>query len=246
MPRGKAAVRRLVAVGIAVAAPVLGGCVTLNLKEATRPYLGRTWPDAPTIAVCEVRDRRDDPERFGRVGWNVFSISGDAGVKFRNALMTALNDAGYNLRFVGPINVLDRDAVARAVGDAGADVLLTAAVLELRVYSTDPFFDPADVDFVAQVNLLDPEGRTVYTRHVHSHDDKRLWFNAAFGALGMLDNTMEAAAAYIAKDDDLKQVVAWVRKRHAPLPPLSTLTPGEKVVLPAWKEGQEGETGGAP
>ncbi len=246
MPRGKAAVRRFAAIGIAVAAPLLGGCVTLDLKEATRPYLGRDWPEAPTIAVCEVRDRRDDPERFGRVGWNVFSISGDAGAKFRNALMTALNDAGYNLRFVGPINVLDHDAAARTLRDARADLLLTAAVLELRVYSTDPFFDPADVDFVAQVNLLDPEGRTVYTRHVHARDDKRLWFNSAFGALDMLDGTMEGAAAYVAKDDELKQVVKSVTSRPAPLPPLSTLTPGEKAVLPAWEERQEGETGGAP
>jgi hypothetical protein len=206
-------------------------------------------PDARRVRdarSCEVRDRRDDPERFGRVGWNVFSMSGDAGAKFRNALMAALNEEGYNLRFVGPINVLDLDTAARAVHEARADLLLTAAVLELRVYSTDPFFDPADVDFVAQVNLLDQDGRTVYTRHVHARDDKRLWFNAGFGARDMLDGVMEGAADYVARDDDLKQVVKSLAARRAPLPPLSTLVPGEEIVLPRSKNRRPGETEGTP
>jgi hypothetical protein len=160
--------------------------------------------------------------------------------------MAALNEEGYNLRFVGPINVLDLDTTARAVHEAQADLLLTAAVLELRVYSTDPFFDPADVDFVAQVNLLDQDGRTVYTRHVHARDDKRLWFNAGFGARDMLDGVMEGAAEYVARDDDLKQVVKSLAARRAPLSPLSTLVPGEQIVLPRWKNPRPGETEGTP
>ncbi len=203
-------------------ASALAGCVTLELSEATHPFVGRVWPGAPTLVVSEVRDRRDDPSHFGRMGWNTIKISGDAGMKFRNALMASLNEHGFNVRYVGPVNVLDEDAVARAVRKAGADFLLTAAVLDIRGYSTDVFFDPADVDFVAQVNLLDREGRTVYTRHVHAHDDKRVGFNPGFGSLKMLDGEMNRVADYVATDSELVRVIRyWTSERAARAAPLS-------------------------
>lgn len=196
-----------------VVSPAATGCVTLDLREATEPYVGRTLPDAPTIAIAEATDRRDEPKRFGRVGWNVFSFSGGAGPKFRNALMSALAEQGYNVRFVGFKNVLSYEETARAVEETGADALLTAAVLELRVYSTDPFFDPADIDFIAQVSLLDRDGRTVYTRHIHAHEEKRLWFNPAFGAMDVLDEVMARTAEYVANDSELERAMKSVTKR---------------------------------
>ena len=208
-----------------VAAPAATGCVTLDLREATEPYVGRTLPGAPTIAIAEATDRRDEPKRFGRVGWNVFSFSGGAGQKFRNALMSALADHGYNVRFVGYKNVLSYEETARAIKETNADVLLTAAVLELRVFSTDPFFDPAAVDFIAQVSLLDGDGRTVYTRHIHAHEDKRLWFNPAFGAMDVLDEVMARTAEYVAGDAELERAMRAVTKQGP-----------ERVARPAPKE----------
>jgi len=190
---------------------VTSGCVTLDLKEATRPFPGRQWQGAPRIAVAEVADRRPDPGVLGRVGWNSLQISGNAGAKLRNTLMASLNEHAYNVQFVGPVNVLDPAAGAAAVRDAKADFLLTAAVLDIRAFSVDPFFDPADVDFTAQVNLLDPEGRTIYTRHIHVHEDKRLWFNPAFGARDMLDDEMERVADFVSTDAELIRVVSTRR-----------------------------------
>ncbi len=211
------------------------GCVSLALTESTKPFPGRQWLHVPTIAVAEARDRRPDTDTFGRVGWNSIKLSGDAGAKFRNALMTSLNEHAYNIRFVGNVNVLDPAAVAAAVREAKADFLLTAAVLDIRVFSVDPFFDPADVDFTAQVNLLDPDGRTRYTRHIHVHEDRRLWFNPAFGARDMLDKEMERVADFVATDVELVRVVSEPRK-----PPASLLAtqdaapaapaPGEKPI----------------
>jgi hypothetical protein len=197
-------------------ASILAGCVTLELNEATHPFVGRVWPGAATLAVSEVRDRRDDPGYFGRMGWNTIHIKGDAGMKFRNALMASLNEHGFNVRYVGPVNVLDEAAVAQAVRKTGADFLLTAAVLDIRGYSTDVFFDPADVDFVAQVNLLDREGRTVYTKHIHAHDDKRVGFNPGYGSLKMLDGEMDRVADYVSTDSELLRVVRyWTSARAA-------------------------------
>ncbi|OGP82122.1 MAG: hypothetical protein A2Y95_01710 [Deltaproteobacteria bacterium RBG_13_65_10] len=213
-----------------LAVSALAGCVTLELKEATRPFVGRVWPAAPTIAVSEVRDRRDDPTRFGRIGWNTISIAGDAGKKFRNALLSSLNEHSFNVRYVGPVNVLDTDAVAGAIRKMDADFLLTAAVLDIRGYSTDLFFDPADVDFVAQVNLLDRQGRTVYTRHVHAHDDKRVGFNPAFGSLKMLDDEMERVADYVAIDPELIRVIGYWMSARATAPP--SAAPGESGGTP--------------
>jgi hypothetical protein len=158
--------------------------------------------------VAEVADRRPDPDVLGHVGWNSLKISGNAGAKLRNALMASLNEHAYNLRFVGPVNVLDPAAVAAAIRNAETDFLLTAAVLDIRAFSVDPFFDPADVDFTAQVNLLDPEGRTVYTRHIHIHEDKRLWFNPAFGARDMLDEEMDRVADFVSTDAELIRVIS--------------------------------------
>jgi len=209
---------------------VTSGCVTLDLKEATRPFPGRQWQGAPRIAVAEVADRRPDPGVLGRVGWNSLKISGNAGAKLRNALMASLNEHAYNVQFVGPVNVLDPADVAAAVRDAKADFLLTAAVLDIRAFSVDPFFDPADVDFTAQVNLLDPEGRTIYTRHIHVHEDKRLWFNPAFGARDMLDDEMERVADFVSTDAEMIRVVSRRRgKAGAPAlaaGPIDTATPG--------------------
>lgn len=191
------------------------GCVSLTLTESTRPFPGHRWPNAPTIAVAEARDRRPDPGVLGRVGWNSLKMTGDAGTKFRNALMTSINEHAYNVRFVGNVNVLDPSAVAAAVREAKSDFLLTAAVLDIRAFSVDPFFDPADVDFTAQVNLLDPDGRTRYTRHIHVHEDKRLWFNPAFGARDMLDAEMDRVANFVATDSELVRVLSEPRGRPA-------------------------------
>lgn len=210
MPRSRVLPRAIVLVLAATLAAT--GCVTLDLREATEPYIGRTLPGAPTIAIAEATDRRDEPKRFGRVGWNVFRFSGGAGQKFRNALMSALADQGYNVRFVGYKNVLSYEETARAIEETDADALLTAAVLELRVFSTDPFFDPADIDFIAQVSLLDRDGRTVYTRHIHAHEEKRLWFNPAFGAMDVLDEVMARTAEYVAGDAELERAMSAVRK----------------------------------
>ena len=51
---------------------VVPACVSLELVESTRPFPGRQWPDVPTIAVAEARDRRPDPDRLGRVGWAIY------------------------------------------------------------------------------------------------------------------------------------------------------------------------------
>lgn len=222
-----------------------GGCVTIDLREATTPYVGREKPGAPTIALVDVADRRDDPTRFGRAGYTVLSFSGDAGHKFRNAMIGALDRYGYDVRYVGQKNVLDPAVAAAAVREAETEALLTAAVLELRLYSTDILFDPADVDFVAQVNLLDGEGRTVYTRHVHSRDDKRLWFNPGFGAMDMLDEVMDDAAAFVARDPELWEALHGIRMAKeraargeiAPLSPAATLAPGERIVVPEEEDG---------
>ena len=66
---------------------------------------------------------------------------------------------------------------------------------------------------MGQVNLLDPDGRTVYTRHVHAHEDKSLWLNPAFGALDMLDKTVTRVAEFIAKDAEFRRL-ATVHARH--------------------------------
>ena len=113
--------------------------------------------------------------------------------------------------------------------ETNADALLTAAVLELRVYSTDPFFDPADIDFIAQVSLLDRDGRTVYTRHIHAHEDKRLWFNPAFGAMDVLDAVMTRTAEYVAGDAELERAMNSVTK------------PGPEIVARTAPEPADGD-----
>jgi hypothetical protein len=129
-----------------------------------------------------------------------------APVKFRNALMTSLNEHAYN--------VGSRQRQRPRSGGRGrrpVDFLLTAAVLDIRAFSIDPFFDPADVDFTAQVNLLDPDGRTRYTRHIHVHQDRRLWFNPAFGARDMLDAEMDRVSDFVATDSELVRVLSAPR-----------------------------------
>ena len=225
----------------ALLAPLLlllatSGCVSLELTESARPFPGRRWPSAPTIAVAEARDRRPDPGVLGRVGWNSLKITGNAGSRFRNTLMTSLNEHAYNVRYVGNVNVLDPGAVVSAVREAQADYLLTAAVLDIRAFSVDPFFDPADVDFTAQVNLLDPDGRTRYTRHIHIHEDRRLWFNPAFGVRDMLDDEMDRVAEFVATDSELIRVVSEPRRKPAATmesaPPQATDRPISSTEMP--------------
>ena len=64
------------------------------------------------------------------------------------------------------------------------------------------------------MSLLDPDGRTVYTRHIHAHEDKRLWFNPAFGAMDVLDDVMERVANYVARDVELSTAVHAVRSER--------------------------------